>query len=43
MYNAISVVIFHLSWKVQSDVWGTISDRGVVTHITGGNSEFHYY
>eukprot|EP01018_Ginkgo_biloba_P040780 Gb_06831 [translate_table: standard] len=22
---------------MQSDVWGSISDRGVVTHITGGN------
>ncbi|KAL2930976.1 hypothetical protein RDABS01_036386 [Bienertia sinuspersici] len=22
MYNAISVVIFHFSWKMQSDVWG---------------------
>ncbi|BAH91490.1 Os01g0967400, partial [Oryza sativa Japonica Group] len=37
MYNSISVVIFHFSWKMQSDVWGTISDQGVVTHITGGN------
>ncbi|KAI5000720.1 hypothetical protein ZWY2020_010679, partial [Hordeum vulgare] len=37
MDNAISVVIFHFSWKMQSDVWGTISDQGVVTHITGGN------
>ncbi|XP_057835317.2 photosystem I P700 chlorophyll a apoprotein A1-like [Cryptomeria japonica] len=37
IYNAISVVIFHFSWKMQSDVWGSISDQGVVTHITGGN------
>ncbi|XBI94864.1 hypothetical protein VPH35_031427 [Triticum aestivum] len=37
MYNAISVVIFHFSWKMQSDIWGTISDQGVVTHIIGGN------
>ncbi|KAL2922626.1 hypothetical protein RDABS01_014117 [Bienertia sinuspersici] len=37
MYNAISVAIFHFSWKMQSDVWGSISDQGVVTHITGGN------
>ncbi|KAL4191082.1 hypothetical protein AMTRI_Chr07g27870 [Amborella trichopoda] len=37
MYNAISVVIFHFSWKTQSDVWGSISNQGVVTHITGGN------
>ncbi|KAI3666540.1 hypothetical protein L1987_88935 [Smallanthus sonchifolius] len=31
------LVIFHFSWKMQSDVWGSISDQGVVTHITGGN------
>ncbi|XBJ16343.1 hypothetical protein VPH35_008005 [Triticum aestivum] len=37
MYYAISVVIFHFSWKMQSDVWGIISDQGLVTHITGGN------
>ncbi|CAN6440840.1 unnamed protein product [Victoria cruziana] len=37
MYNAILVVIFHFSWKMQSDVWGSISDQGVVTHITGKN------
>ncbi|KAB1200002.1 hypothetical protein CJ030_MR0G008653 [Morella rubra] len=27
-------IISHLNW---SDVWGSISDQGVVTHITGGN------
>ena len=27
MYNSLSVVIFHFSWKMQSDVWG----------LTGGN------
>ena len=27
MYNCISIVIFHFSWKMQSDVWG----------LTGGN------
>ena len=37
MYNSISVVIFHFSWKMQSDVWGTVSPDGVVSHITGGN------
>ena len=37
MYNSISVVIFHFSWKMQSDVWGTASADGTVTHITGGN------
>jgi photosystem I P700 chlorophyll a apoprotein A1 len=37
MYNCISVVIFHFSWKMQSDVWGTIASSGKITHITGGN------
>jgi photosystem I P700 chlorophyll a apoprotein A1 len=37
MYNCISVVIFHFSWKMQSDVWGTVQADGTVTHITGGN------
>lgn len=37
MYNAISVVIFHFSWKMQSDVWGTVGPNGAVSHITAGN------
>ncbi|MEH1821486.1 MAG: photosystem I core protein PsaA [Nostoc sp.] len=37
MYNSISIVIFHFSWKLQSDVWGTVDADGTVTHITGGN------
>lgn len=37
MYNSISVVIFHFSWKMQSDVWGSVSEDGAVSHITGGN------
>jgi photosystem I P700 chlorophyll a apoprotein A1 len=37
MYNCISIVIFHFSWKMQSDVWGTISSTGKISHITGGN------
>ena len=37
MYNCISVVLFHFSWKMQSDVWGTVSSAGKITHITGGN------
>jgi photosystem I P700 chlorophyll a apoprotein A1 len=36
IYNAISIVIFHFSWKIQSDVWGSITSAGVF-HITGGN------
>jgi len=37
MYNSISIVIFHFSWKMQSDVWGTITPGGTVSHITDGN------
>ena len=37
MYNSLSIVIFHFSWKMQSDVWGTVSADGSVSHITGGN------
>ena len=37
MYNCISVVIFHFSWKMQSDVWGTINQNSVVSHVVGGN------
>ena len=37
MYNTISVVIFYFSWKMQSDVWGTVGGDGAVSHITGGN------
>nr|YP_009532723.1 photosystem I P700 apoprotein A1 [Pedobesia claviformis]AYC65271.1 photosystem I P700 apoprotein A1 [Pedobesia claviformis] len=36
MYNSLSIVIFHFSWKMQSDVWGTVNDSGIA-HITGGN------
>lgn len=37
MYNSISIVIFHFSWKMQSDVWGSLMPSGVASHITGGN------
>jgi photosystem I P700 chlorophyll a apoprotein A1 len=37
MYNSLSIVIFHFSWKMQSDIWGTVSPDGSVSHITGGN------
>lgn len=37
MYNSLSIVIFHFSWKMQSDVWGTVAPDGSVAHITGGN------
>jgi len=37
MYNSLSIVLFHFSWKMQSDVWGSISSKGTISHITGGN------
>jgi photosystem I P700 chlorophyll a apoprotein A1 len=37
MYNSISIVIFHFSWKMQSDVWGTVNADGSVSHIANGN------
>jgi photosystem I P700 chlorophyll a apoprotein A1 len=37
MYNCISVVIFHFSWKMQSDIFGTVGANGAVTNMTGGN------
>ena len=37
MSNSLSLVIFHFSWTMQSDVWGTVDADGTVNHITGGN------
>jgi len=37
MYNSLSIVIFHFSWKMQSDVWGTVGADGSVSHVTLGN------
>jgi len=37
MYNSISIVIFHFSWKMQSDVWGAVNPDGSVAHVTAGN------
>nr|YP_009398284.1 photosystem I P700 apoprotein A1 [Thaumatella adunca]ARW67470.1 photosystem I P700 apoprotein A1 [Thaumatella adunca] len=37
MYNSLSIVLFHFSWKMQSDVWGSVTDSGNISHITGGN------
>ena len=37
MYNSISMVIFYFSWKMQSDVWGTVNSDGSVTHLAAGN------
>lgn len=38
MYNAISVVIFHFSWKQQSSVWGQIGG-GKLIYQAGGTFE----
>nr|YP_009297523.1 photosystem I P700 chlorophyll a apoprotein A1 [Hildenbrandia rivularis]AOM67067.1 photosystem I P700 chlorophyll a apoprotein A1 [Hildenbrandia rivularis] len=37
MYNCLSIVIFHFSWKMQSDIWGSISSTGNIVHTAGGN------
>nr|ARW69356.1 photosystem I P700 apoprotein A1 [Polysiphonia sp.] len=37
MYNSLSIVLFHFSWKMQSDIWGNITKTGSISHITGGN------
>jgi photosystem I P700 chlorophyll a apoprotein A1 len=37
MYNCISVVIFHFSWKMQSDIFGTVDPDGTITTMAGGN------
>jgi photosystem I P700 chlorophyll a apoprotein A1 len=37
MYNSLSIVIFHFSWKMQSDIWGSVAGDGSVTNITYGN------
>ncbi|MGA1409929.1 MAG: photosystem I core protein PsaA [Prochlorotrichaceae cyanobacterium] len=37
MYNSLSIVIFHFSWKMQSDVWGYVSPDGSVSTLSAGN------
>jgi photosystem I P700 chlorophyll a apoprotein A1 len=37
MFNTIAIAVYHFSWKMQSDVWGTIDPDGNISHITGGN------
>ncbi|NJK33923.1 MAG: photosystem I core protein PsaA [Oscillatoriales cyanobacterium SM2_2_1] len=37
MYNCISVVIFHFSWRMQSDIFGTVAADGTITNMTGNN------
>jgi photosystem I P700 chlorophyll a apoprotein A1 len=37
MYNCISVVIFHFSWRMQSDIFGTVAADGTITNMAGNN------
>ena len=37
MFNTISIAVYHFSWKMQSDVWGTVDADGTINHITAGN------
>ncbi|PSP00602.1 MAG: photosystem I core protein PsaA [Cyanobacteria bacterium SW_6_48_11] len=37
MFNSLSIVVYHFSWKMQSDVWGTVAPDGTVSNITAGN------
>jgi photosystem I P700 chlorophyll a apoprotein A1 len=37
MYNCISVVIFHFSWRMQSDIFGTVDGSGNITYMAGQN------
>jgi len=40
MYNSISILIFHFFWKLQSDVWGSVSMENSslsISHLTSGD------
>lgn len=39
-YNTLSVALFHASWKLQSDAWGSSSASGF-THLSGGDYSLH--
>lgn len=43
MYNATLIVKFHFSWRLHSDVCGSVSDQMVVTNTRGDNTVFYYY
>ncbi|KAL5645691.1 hypothetical protein ACJX0J_004748 [Zea mays] len=36
-WDHVFLGLFWMYNSISSDVWGTISDQGIVTHITGGN------
>ena len=37
IYNGVSVIIFHFSWKMQSDVWGFTSAPNKVLFLSTGD------
>ena len=37
IYNSVSVIIFHFSWKMQSDIWGHLSDLNKISHLSSGD------
>lgn len=39
MYNCISIVIFHFSWKMQSNIWGKITSQDTFSTVTSNNFE----
>jgi photosystem I P700 chlorophyll a apoprotein A1 len=40
MYNTISITLFHFSWKMQADVWGTVDPSdGTISHLSSGYAE----
>ena len=40
MYNSISIVVFHFYWKLQSDVFGSISVTNDIQHLC--SSDFYF-
>jgi len=42
MYNSLDLVLFHYFWKMESDVWGTVSYyKDVISHISSGDFSNH--
>jgi photosystem I P700 chlorophyll a apoprotein A1 len=37
VFNTIAIAVYHFSWKMQSDIWGTVDPDGNIAHITAGN------
>ena len=37
VYNSLAIVLFHLFWVSQSEVWGRVTGLGQATHLTSGD------